>query len=417
MATTTTLSGIIKTWYMNEEVLNQISAQSVLFDRLKVSAPLDVSGKNYTYAIRNAPNVNAGRGISEGGAYGTAGYQGTTTAVIPNAEIVTPIELTTRALSAAKAAGKGAFASAVDMEVQWGMKDTMRAINRQLHSDGTDALAFWTTADDTSGTNVDDGQGNNFPLTLPAVQTLDLVDASDNSTLLGTAIVVTPGAKNGVTSQAITWTGSVSGSADGDYLVMTGTLGKQMMGIRGIISASNPPLLPGGLQGLPVASNPYWTSQVFSNSGTLRPLTLSLMQQPLTQIGLESSVSESEVKFLMGNGFIKNKYINLLVAQSYFVNSTTLKGGQEAVDFNGRPLIVDNQCRRNTIYYITPSQLAFLSATNGIGWADFDGQQWVKKAGSSGYEAAYQAFITVQGNLAVKMRNSQGVLLDLIDAA
>lgn len=415
MATTTTLSGIIKTWYMNDEVLNQINAESVLFDKLKVNSPLDVSGKNYTYAIRKAPNVNAGRGISEGGDYGSVGSQGTDNITVPNAEIVTPIELTTRALNAAKAAGKGAFASAVDTEVRWGMKDTVRALNRQLHSDGTDALAFWTAADDTSGTNVDDGQGNNFPLHIPAVQTLDLVDASDNATLLGTAIVVTPGAENGVTSQAITWTGTVSGSADGDYLVMTGTLGKQIMGIRGVISADNPPLLSGGLHSLPVATNAYWKSQVLSNSGTLRALTLELMQKPLTQIGLKSSSGSSAVKFLMGNGFVKNKYIALLVAQSYFVNSTTLKGGQEAVDFNGRPLIEDNQCRRNTIYYVSPSDLAFLSATNGIGWADYDGNQWVKKIGSSGYAAAYQAFIKMEGNLACKSRNSQGALLDLID--
>lgn len=415
-ATTTTLSAITKTFYVQNEVLDQMNAQSVLFDKLKAARPTDVSGKNYTYAIRSGRNRYAGRGIAEAGDYGTVGNQSTENIVVPNAEIVTPIELSERVINAAKGAGRGAFVSALDLEVKQGMKDTMRALNRQLHSDGTDALGFWTGADNTSGTNIDDGQGNGFPIHLETgATTLDLVDATDNSTLLGTAIVVTAGAETD-TNQAITWTGTVTGSADGDYLVMSGTLGKQMMGIRGVISDVNPPLLSTtGLHGLPVATNAYWKAQVFSNSGTLRALSLSLMQKPITQIGMKSSVSESDVKFLIANGFIKNKYVDLLVAQSYFVNSTTLKGGQEAIDFNGKPLIVDPQCRRNVIYYITPASMDVLSATDGLGWADFDGNQWVKKVGTSGYAAAYQAFIRIEANLACKMRNANAVLTDLID--
>lgn len=413
-ATTTTLSAITKVFYVQNEVINQINAQSVLFDKLMKPGTTDVAGKNYTYAIRKSRNRNAGRGISEAGAFGTPGSQGVENVVVPNCQLVTPIQLSTRILNAAKGAGKAAFASALTTEVDGGMKDTIRAINRQLHSDGTDALGFWTTADDTSGTNIDDGQGNAFPIHLEeGATTCDLVD-TDNSTLNGTAIVVTLGAE-GATSTAVTWTGTVANSGDGDYLVPSGTLGKQMMGIRGVIAATDPPLLSGGLHGLPVATNTYWKSQVFSNSGTKRDLTLDLMQQPLTQIGIRSAASEADIKFLMGNGFIKNKFIALLIADQRHVNETVLKGGQTAVDFNGKPFIVDPQCRRNTIYYVNPSSMDILSATKGIGWEDFGGSQWVLKTGSSGYESAYQAFLTFEGNLACKNRAGNAVLLDLID--
>ena len=39
----------------------------------------------------------------------------------------------------------------------------------------------------------------------------------------------------------------MSGSADGDYLVLEDTLGNEMTGIQGVISDADPTLLTGGL--------------------------------------------------------------------------------------------------------------------------------------------------------------------------
>jgi hypothetical protein len=415
MATQTTLDAITKTWYMNSKVINQVHAKSVLYDRTAKKAPTDVSGKNYTYAIRTGRNRYAGRGIAEGGDYGTVGSQTTSTVVVPDAEIVTPIELSARVVESASGAGKAAFVSAFAFETEYGMADTVQSLNRQLHSDGTDALFFWTSADDTTGEDVDDGQGHAFPVHLETgATTLDLIDASDNATVLGTAIVITKGAE-GASSVAVTWTGTVSGSADGDYAVMTGTLGKQMMGIRGIVSAANPPLLAGGLHGITVASNPDWAAQVFGNGGTNRPLTKALMQSPLTQIGLRSAASEADIDLMLCNGFVKDKYIELLVADQTHPNVTKLAGGQTGVEFNGKQLVVDNQCRRNVIYYLNTDSLDFLTASGGLGWADFDGKKWVKKIGTSGYASAYQAFLRIRGNMACTARNQNALLADITD--
>lgn len=415
MATMTTLDAIVKTFYMNNKVINQVQSKSVLYDRTAKKAQTDVSGKNYTYAIRTGRNRYAGRGIAEGGDYGTVGSQSTANVVVPNAEIVTPIELSARVVNAATGGNKGAFVSAFRLETEYGMADTVQALNRQLHSDGTDALAFWTGADDTSGTTVDDGQGHAFPVHLETGATrCDLIDASDHSTKVGDSIVVTKGAE-GASSVAVTWTGTVSGSADGDYLVMEDTLGRQMMGIRGIVAAGDPPLLAGGLHGITVASNPDWKAQVFDNSGTNRDLTLALMQSPLTQIGLRSAASEADIDLMLCNGFVKDKYIALLVADQRQVNVTKLAGGQTSVEFNGKQLVVDPQCRRNVIYYINTDSMDFLTASGGLGWADFEGSKWVKKIGSSGYAAAYQAFLTIEGNLACTQRNANALLADITD--
>jgi hypothetical protein len=413
--TTSTLSAILKTFYVTNELKDQLNAQSVLYDKLAKPAMLDATGKSYTYAIRESRNRNAGRGISEGGAFGSADNQGTRNIVVPDCEIVTPIELSGRVIKAATGPNKGAFTSAFTLEVEGGRDDTVRAINRQLHSDGTDALAFWTTADNSSGADVDDGQGNAFHHLEVGATTCDLID-TDNSTVNGNDIVVTLGAES-ATTVAVTWSGSVASSGDGDYLVLADTLGKQMMGIRGVISASDPPLLSGGLHGLPVATYPYWKAQVFTNpngAGTLRDLTLELMQKPLTQIGTKSGVTEADVKFLMSNGPVKDKFIALLLADQRHVNTTELRGGQTSVDFNGKPLIVDPQCRMNVIYYIAPKTMDVLTSSNGLAWADFeDGLQFKMKAGSSGYSDAYQAFLVFYGNLAVSQRNGNALLADI----
>lgn len=154
----------------------------------------------------------------------------------------------------------GAFIRAIESEIKGVTRDTKRMMNWMLNGDGTGALAYWTTADDTSGTTVDDSQANPF-INLQTGTTYDLVATSDHTTLHGTGIVVTVGAK-AATNYAVTWTGTVSGSADNDYLVPSGTMGLNMMGIGGVISNTDPPNAGGnlanGLHGLAAATNQFW---------------------------------------------------------------------------------------------------------------------------------------------------------------
>lgn len=367
------------------------------------------AGKTFTVPLHTSRNASAGLGIADGGALPTAGQQGYEVAVIPNAYTYGRIRVSGPAIQAARD-NAGAFVTAVESEIRGCTRDMQRAMNRQLLGDGTDALAFWTGADDTSGTTVDDGQGNAF-VHLPSSGTLtcDLIDASDNSTVLGNDIVVTLGAK-GASSYAITWTGTVSGSADGDYLVPQDTLGYQMMGIDGIISAANPPLLTGGLHGLPVASKPFWKAQDFGNSGSKRDLTLALMQEPLSAIAVNSDYSEKDVEFMLCNYNIRDKYVSLLVADKRFPNAMELDGGFKAVEFNGIPLVPDPQCKRGTIYYIVPESMK-IYRTSDVDWMSKDGAVLSRVPGYDAYEAVLFHY----GNLGVTARNANAKLYDMND--
>lgn len=408
-ATLTTLSSVLKTLYL-PKVREQLNMKSVLYDRLKKYQET-VDGVNYTYALHTSRNTSAGRGMTDGGQFPTPGNQGYTPSIVPEKQSSSGVEVTGRLIKASKT-DQGSFVRAVKSEVDGAQRDLIRAINRQFHSDGTDALAFWTSADDVSGTTIDDGQGNAFVHLGNGTTTCDLIATSDNSTKHGTAIVVTLGAES-ASSFAATWTGTVSGSATGDYLVLDSTLGNQFMGIRGVISASDPALA--SLQGIPVATNSWWKAQSFTNSGTLRDLSLPLMQRPLSKIARNSDYDESDVQFLMANTGVRDKYIDLVLADKRSVNTLTLDGGQESVEFNGKPIIIDPQCRENTLYYINPKTMNFLTSSDGVVWADFeDGQMFQKKPGSGSYFDAYQAYLVVYGNLACAARNGNGILGDLI---
>lgn len=413
MTTTSNLSAIQKVFYVEDRLHKQFNQKSILYDKLWKKWETDASGKNYTYAIQTSGLENAGTGMAEGGSFPASGTVGVANIIVPDTQLATPVELSGRVIKAATGANKGAFTSAVRLTVEQAMKSTIRSINRQLHGDGRDALAFWTVTDDSSGGVVDDGQGNAF-VHLPKSGTLtcDLIATSDNSTVRGNAIVVTRGASNAA-DVSITWSGTVASSNDGDYLVLNDTLGLQMMGIRGAISAADPPLLSGGLHGKTVSANPYWVSQVFGAASN-RDLSLELMQRPLTTIDVESDASQEDVKFLLCNGPVFDKYIALCVAEKRHVNRMELDGGQSAVSFNEKPLVMDPQCRRNTIYYIVPDSMSVLTSSGGVVWADFqDGSQWKMKPGSSTYQDAYQAFLVFYGNLAVKSRSSNAVLTEI----
>jgi hypothetical protein len=403
-------SNVLKVRYIGP-IREQLNNATVLMSRiLPEDNATNVSGKSFTVPLHTGRNAAAGVGMADGGTLPTAGQQGYDVAVIPNAYLYGRIKVTGPTIRAARD-DAGAFVTAVESEIKGVTRDMKRAINRQLHSDGTDALAFWVGADDTTPATVDDGRGNAF-VHLPAgASTLDLIATSDNVTKHGTAISLTLGAA-AATNYAVTWTGTVSGSADNDYLVIAGTLGNQLMGIRGVIATTNPPLLSGGLHGLPVATKTFWVSQVVTgaSAGTNEALTLARMQKPIDLIASNSDYGEEDIKFLLCSYGVRAKYYDLLISEKRFVNTLSLDGGFKGLDFSGKPLIPDPQCVKNRIYYIVPDSLRHYR-TSDFDWMDKDGAVLARVPN----EDAYEATLFRYANLGCTSRNANGLLDDILE--
>lgn len=407
-------ANILKVRYL-DPIREQLNNATILLNKIQRD-DLMISGKSWTIPLHVSRNTSAGTGIADGGGLPTAGQQGYDVTVVPNAYQYGRISITGPTIQAARD-NAGAFVRAVESEVNGLVRDMKKAINRQLHSNGSDALAFWTANDDSSAgtTLVDDNQGNPF-VHLPTGGTItcDLIDATDNASVLGTGLVVTLGAQLS-TGFSISWTGTVGGtSADGDYLVPTGTKGYQMMGIAGIIGNADsdvPLIATTGLQSMPVGTYPYFKAQVFGNSGTKRDLTLALMQAPLSAIAINSDFTDADVAFMLANYGVRDKYVSLLLAEKRFVNTMKLDGGWSGVEFNGIPLVADPQCKRSTLYYIVPETMKILR-TSDFNWMERDGAMLSRVPGYDQYEAVLYHY----GNLGVMTRNANGVLRDIIDS-
>lgn len=364
-----------------------------------------VEGGNFVIAIHRSRNNAAAIGRAEGSTLPTAGQQGYINAIVPVKQLYSRINVSGKAIAATRS-NKGAFLRALESEMKYVMTDTKKGLNRQLNGDGTGALAYWTGADNTSGTNVDDSFGNGTTHLPVGAVTCDLIDASDHATVLGNSIVVTRGAVS-TASTAVTWSGSVSGSADGDYLVLEDTLGTEMTGIQAIIDDANPYLLSGGLHGLAVATYPDWKAIVLGSDSSPADLSFALIQQLVSRIVSESAIDESDLKMFHCHPAVRDTYVKLCQDERVFYNVMKLDGGWEAVTYNGKPIVADTQCRRNALYAISPSSLAMMQMAP-LDFMDKDGSVFYRISG--GDVDAYGATAFVYQEVGCKARNQNGVL-------
>lgn len=403
----TAAGNILKEVYLPalQELLN--NATPLLATMEKEVTP--VEGGNFVIALHTGRNSAAAIARSEGGTLPTAGQQSYKRAIVPVKQLYSRIEVSGKAIAATRS-NKGAFLKALESEMKYVMIDTKRQLNRQLNGDGTGALAYWTGADNTSPATVDDSFGNGTTYLPSGATTLDLIDATDNSTALGTDIVVTRGTV-GATTTSVSWTGTVTGSAAGDYLVYPGTIGKEMVGIRAVISDGDPAILgAGGLHGLPVASNPDWKAFVLGSDSAKQDLSFPLIQQLLSRIVSESAVDESDIKMFYCHPAMRDTYVKLCQDERVFYNVMKLDGGWEAVTYNGKPIVADVQARRNALFAITPSSLSLMQMAP-LDFMDKDGSMFYRISG--GDKDAYGATAFVYQEVGCKARNQNGVLVGI----
>ncbi len=396
----TTADKILKVLYL-PPIREMLNNSTVLLSRIeKDSSTQQVSGKDFTIPLHKSRNEAAGVGRGEDIDLPTAGQQGYTTAIVPNKYIYSSIRVTGPVMAATRNSA-GAFVDALTSEIKGVMADTRRSVNRQLHGDGVDALAYYVSGTGTTSGVADDGMGNIFTH-LPAGDaiTVDLLDASASYAVLDT-YTITRGASNGSTGYAVTTSSNIDGSAaDGDPWVVSGTKGYQMMGIDGIIDDDDPPLLSGGLHGLPVSSNPKWVSQVLGSYASLQDISFPFIQQGLSELAINSDYTEEDVKFFLMNFGVRDKYVELCTNERGFYNVMTIDGGFEAVEYNGKGFVPDSQCKRNTIYGIVPETLKIYRAAD-FDWMDKDGAVLSRVSGRD----AYVATLFHYGDLGSSMRN------------
>jgi hypothetical protein len=377
-------------------------------------------GSDFIIPLHTGRNDAAGDGRAENATLATAGNQTFARTTTSPKYLYSRLRVSGPVIAATRN-NKGAFLKALESEMKYLMTDTKRAFNRQLHSDGTDPIGFYVSGAGSTTVVVDDGLGNRFDH-FNKTTTVDLIDASGGFVTLGTTGLTATRGSLTTGGRTITMSAAISGSAaDGDFFVKSGTFGKQMMGIAGIISDANPnsTIYANGLQGLTIASEPDWAAQVIYADGGSSELASSTgrvdvsfeaLQDLLTAISQNSDYDESDVNLFMSSPGLKNKYVQLCRNERVFFNNMKLDGGFSAVSYNQKPWVWDSQCKKNRVYALITETL-MLARLADLDWIDVGGDVLYRISG--GDVDAVGATLFVYQELACKVRNANGVILNL----
>lgn len=441
---------VLKTFYL-PAIQEQLNNGTPLANMLETNET-DVSGKNATINLHYGRNSGTGA-RADGGALPDAGYQKHQTCVVPMKYQYGRVTFSGPTIAATRDQ-KGAYANVVDNEIQGITKDLMMEVNRQLWGCGYGILGRWrTTGGATSytlqrmyrgNTAGGDGFGSTFgakymkpngnnsavPVVLTASGTITAttVDATD---IAVSAVTETPASGY----DTITCTDPSVTEAAGTYYVRPGSAPSltsastlcryEMMGLRGIVtdqdiddialfdgtSTAGLAAVTDSLQSLAVGTYTWWKAITDVHSagryGGQRALTFKLMDKMFDKVE-ENAGKDYGPDVVLTTRAIRREYKELCEADRRHVNTMTLDGGWKALEYNGIPLMVDDDAIDGEIYFLTMRDLGIYRMSD---------YQWMDKDGSilsriSGYDA-YEAVLYRYAELGCKRRNSQGVLCDI----
>lgn len=397
-STLTTFDAILKEDYLGP-IRDQIYNSHVLLKRLEKNEE-DVGGSEAVVPLHTGRNSGIGA-RADGGALPTAGNQQYANAKYKCAYNYGRIQFTGPTMKASRS-NKYAFVKAADAEIQGMTKDLQDDLNRQLHNDGSGVLGL-VNGDPATGTTLTmDNPGTMY---ISKGMIVQLVDPASVTTGDARANVGNKTITSKTSSTACETAAFHADAEDNDYVVRAGSYGLEMMGLNGIINDSNPRagLTVGGINRT-TAGNEYWKSNVYGNSGTPRQFTLDLMQEAWDGAEEEGGT----ISLLLTSRAVRRRYLALVRADGRFVNTMTLDGGFDALEYNGKPFVVDRHTLPNRIYFIDESTLA-LYRMSDLDWMEEDGAVLSRVTGYDAYEAVLFFYAT----LGCSAPNKNAVLDDL----
>ena len=384
----TAASAILKEDYL-PPVREQLNNDNYVIMKL-VQKKQEATGKRFYVPLHYGRNSGVGyRG--EGANLPTAGNQKYKESTGTVKYLYGRIEITGPTIFAARN-DKGAFIRAVESEMKGLLKDLKDQRARALFGDGTGKLA--TFAAHGTATNT---------LTVDKVKyfqvgmLIDIVDSGGNVTVSGREITAID-----KTNKTITISGAGVTTAATDIAVVSGDYNVEAMGLGGIM---NPNLT---LQGINPATDTWWKPNRIDNGGTNRAISEQLMRQAIDLSELEGG----KIDLITASYGVRASYEALLQQFKRFVNPMELEGGFKALEFDGKPIIVDRYHESNRMYFLDTSELDLYQLAD-FQWMERDGAVLHRVSNKDAYEATMFCYET----LVTYKRNSHTELADITEPA
>jgi len=387
----TSIDPILKNQYL-PPIREQMNNDIKLVKRIGTDYD-SVVGKNFTIPMHHGRNW--GTGVrAENVSLMAAGQQAYANAIVPMRYLYGRIELTGQSIKAS-ASNAGAFARALASEIKGVTRDLKKELNRMLAGNGTGVLTLCGT---TSASTTVVVASTRF---LKPGMPIDVVVAATGATSTGalnrTVVSITNATSFVISGAAITTDNTFAVYREGNRNI-------EVMGLEGIISDADLPYGLGSLQGLAVASNPWYKSTVTPVSGAISLTGLQKLLDDVEQAG------DGEVSALYTTYGVRRAYQALLMAKKEFSNIRELDGEAEVM-YNNMPLFTDSDITPGVVYGVDESMLKVFKMAD-FDWMDMDGAILARVSGKDAYEAILYCYMEM-GHFA---RNAFGKLTGVTEA-
>ena len=359
-------------------VRSQLNNATILSSRVERNER-DVSGKQWQMVTHITRNSGIGAGTETG--LPTAGQQAYANPYGVVKYNRGRIQVSGPTIEASKDS-KGAIVRALESEIKGVTNDLKKEVNYQFFNDGTAARALINGDPGTEVTLTLDTPGSRW---IMEGMLIDIVDPSSGvPTTSSTDLTVST--VDSATEISLSAAANAA-VADNDVVVRANSTDDagtsyEMMGVRGIVDDGE---YVDTLHNISRTTFPYWkcsTNSTDSNAGTLRDMTLDLIQASLTSV----EANGGKTNLIISDHAMRDAYAALVVADKRYVNTMDLDGGFKALEYNGIPWVPDADCPNNTVFFIDTEHLQIMQMSDWS-WMDRDGAILSRVSGSDAYEA------------------------------
>jgi len=359
---------------------------------------VEFAGRQWVIALHTSRN-ESGTARAEGATLPAPGQQGWSDLIDKIRKLYKQIQITGFALEVSER-NVGAYLRLLEAETVGAINDLRKDMNRQAFGDQRGTLCQ-ITADGVNTVTVDNLQYLRVGMIVDIInQSTDAVLASQRTITAITAA-----------TRVVTYSGAdVTAVAGTHVLAVEGNWKNEINGLRNIIRSDlSQNFILHGIDSS-VAGNEYWKAKQQDGGNTT--FDKDQGQLMLDQIGAEGW----ETDMLVTTRGIRRRYVNTLKAQKRWndANAGTMHGGFKYIDYNGLPLVFDDDC---------PKQYMFFLDTDAFLWINLNGNdfRWMNRDGAilrkveNPDQDAYKATLYKYCDLGVQRRKTQGAIYNLAD--
>lgn len=359
---------------------------------------IEFAGRQWVIALHTTRN-ESGTMRDEGGTLPAAGQQGWADLIDKIKKAYKQIQITGFAIELTERS-VASYLRLLEAETTGAVNDLRKDLNRQAYGDSRGTLCQ-ITADGANTVTVDNLQY------LRVGMIVDIVNQSTDA-VLASARTIT--AINKAT-RVVTYNGAdVTAVAGTHTLCVEGNWKKEINGLRNITRSDLSQNFTLHAIDASVAGNEYWQAKQYDGGNTT--FDEDQGQLILDDIGQEGW----ETQMILTTRGIRRRYVNTMKAQKRWndANSGMLHGGFKYIDFNGFPLIFDDDAPKQHMFFIRPDDFIWVNLNgNDFQWMARDGS--VLRKVESPDQDAYKATLYKYCDLGVTRRKSQGVIYNLAD--